>query len=97
MNSPSRKTFCLRTLGGLSALALGFCAPSVQASFQIAEKGQPRCVIILQADSTEAEKHAINELAQTLKQITGAEFEVQAGKDKAPSRAITLVRLSAYS
>ena len=73
---------------GLLLLVLAFCAVSAQAGFQIAEKGKARCVIVRQAEATEAERYAANELAQTLKQITGAEFEVRDADGKVPDHAI---------
>src|SRR5690349_18061833 len=88
MKSLSNKNPFLRAVRISFTLSFCFCAVSVQAAFQIAKKGEASCVIIRQADATEAERYAANELAETLKQITGAEFEVRDADGKVPDYAI---------
>ena len=88
MTLSSTTSLSFRSGGGLLVLVLAFCAVSAQAGFQIAENGKARCVIVRQAEATEAERFALNELAQDLKQITGAEFEVRDADGKVPDRAI---------
>ncbi|MDQ2798499.1 MAG: DUF4838 domain-containing protein, partial [Armatimonadota bacterium] len=51
---------------------------SARADFLIAQSGQPRCVILRQAGASAPEVHAADDLAATLKQITGAQFTVRA-------------------
>ncbi|MHC4693013.1 MAG: DUF4838 domain-containing protein [Planctomycetota bacterium] len=53
---------------------------AVQAdALTIAEDGVAKAVIIVAPDSSEPEKHAAAELAEFLKQITGAKFEIANG------------------
>ncbi|MDQ2731789.1 MAG: DUF4838 domain-containing protein, partial [Armatimonadota bacterium] len=65
-------------------------APNARASFPIANGGKPLCVIVGQPDATAPEIHAVDELAATLKQITGATFAVREGKPQAGERAIVV-------
>jgi len=62
--------------------------PLVQAGLVISSQGKPRCVIIQQATSSLADQRAVAELAWHLKQITGAEFEIQTNPASAPPSAI---------
>jgi len=75
-----KATICL-------ALALAWF-PSLRPGFVLAEKGKARAVIVVDAAATTPEKRAAEELAQTLRQITGAEFAVQTASNKVPRRAI---------
>ena len=54
------------------------CLPCMmaQAKLQIAAHGRARCTIVTQPGATPAERFAAQELAETLKQITGATFPV---------------------
>jgi hypothetical protein len=61
---------------------------TTQAAITLAEKGKANSVILRQPGATPAELHAVAELADVLKQITGAEFSVQDPGPKAPRRAI---------
>lgn len=61
---------------------------SADAAFQIARNGKARCIILRQSGATESEMYAANDLAETLKQITGAEFQVQEAGAKVPDNAI---------
>ena len=77
------KTLLLITLVvTASALAHGELA--------IANRGQPRCVIVQQADATAAEQTAVAELVSHLNQITGAKFAVLTNATDAPKSAIII-------
>lgn len=52
------------------------CIPSRAMAVIIAENGQPKAVIVVAVDAPEPEQHAASELADFLRQITGAEFEI---------------------
>jgi hypothetical protein len=73
---------CILILGFLS---VPFC---LQAGWQIAADEKAACVIVQQADATEPEKAAVRELADALRQITGAEFKVAKEAEEVPGRAI---------
>jgi hypothetical protein len=68
-------------LGLAGQLALG-------ASIQLARDGQTRYVIIKQPGASAPEAQALKDLAETLKQVTGAEFAVREADKEAPDRAI---------
>ena len=57
---------------------------------QIAAPGGARCVIVTQPGATVTERYAAEELAATLRQITGATFEIQEQNDAAPPSAIVV-------
>jgi hypothetical protein len=61
-----------------------------EAKVQIAERGKARCVIVSQPGATPAERRAADELAATLRQITGAAFEVRETAVDAPDAAIVV-------
>lgn len=65
--------FCLCSCGQAEALT-------------IAEDGLAKAVIVIAPDSSEPEKHAATELAEFLKQITGAKFEIAYGVVPGKSR-----------
>lgn len=71
-----------RTITTVLLFALSFTAGYVQAATSdtvtIAQNGEAKAVIVLAADAAEPERHAANELAGFLRQITGATFEIQA-------------------
>jgi hypothetical protein len=75
--------------GPRSILMLGLLLmPSwLQAGWQIAKDGKAGCILIEQAGATEPEKAAVRELADALRQITGAEFKVTK-EGEIPERAI---------
>jgi hypothetical protein len=54
----------------------------------IAQNGQAKDVIVIAADATEPERHAADELAGFLRQITGAQFEIQAPPAAGQSRLL---------
>jgi hypothetical protein len=64
------------------------CAVAAQAKVQIASRGKAKAVILTQVGATIVERHAAQELANTLKQITGAAFEVWESATTAPESAI---------
>jgi Domain of unknown function (DUF4838) len=77
-------------IGPRCILPFGFLFVPIclQAGWQIAEDGKARCAIVEQADATEPEKAAVRELADALRQITGAEFKVTQDAAEIPGRAI---------
>jgi hypothetical protein len=64
----------MQTLFWILVLSL-VCAVS-QAAVPFAENGRTKCVIVTQPGATPAERHAADELAATLKQVTGATFKI---------------------
>jgi hypothetical protein len=68
----------------VAALVL-LCATvtGAEAKMTLAERGKARCVIVRQPGATSAERYAAEELANTLRQITGAAVEV---RDTEPER-----------
>jgi hypothetical protein len=69
------------------------CAAVQVDALTIAEDGAAKAVIVVAPDSPEPERHAATELAEFLKQITGAKFEIL-HKD-APGQSRILVGLKA--
>lgn len=74
----------------LPALALILAGLPVQAKVSIASDGIARCVIVTQPGATPAERHAAEELAAALRQITGAAFESRELSDNAPEASIVV-------
>src|ERR1700693_587722 len=72
------------------AVALLLLGPRVTPGFTIAEGGRASCALVLDVTATAPEKHAAKELAQTLKQITGAEFAVAEDGLQPPATAILI-------
>jgi len=75
------------------AIILSFAAVVprlVHADLTLAQGGQAEVVIVRQPGATAAEQHAVNELADTLKQITGGEFTVQEAGATVPEHAIVV-------
>ncbi len=71
-----------------SVLTLGWLP--AQAKLKLADGGTARCVIVTQPGATPAERYAAEELAATLKQITGASFVTKELADHAPESAIVV-------
>jgi Domain of unknown function (DUF4838) len=73
-----------------SVLLLAFLCASIEtmADWPISENGTARCVLVEQAGATEAEKAATRELADALRQITGAEFRISNEPQEVRERAI---------
>jgi len=63
---------------------------SARAELNLADGGKTKFVIITQPGAIPAETNAAQELASTLKQITGAEFPIQSAAGRVPSRAIVI-------
>ncbi|MBM3880783.1 MAG: DUF4838 domain-containing protein [Verrucomicrobia bacterium] len=80
--------FSLSVAAGALLVASLLSSPNAQADLTLARDGQARCVIVRQAGATPAEQRAAQELADTLRQITGAEFTLQDDPDPVPARAI---------
>ena len=60
----------------ISLLAAVLLATTPSFAFTIAKEGKPACVIVSQPGATAAEKNAAQDLAATLRNITGAEFQI---------------------
>lgn len=56
-----------------------FAIVNGRSEFIITAGGKPKCRIVHDGAATEAEKSAATELAKTLQEITGAEFQIDAG------------------
>lgn len=69
---------------------LGGVVLNVRGDLVLAEAGQAKCVILRQADAAAPEERAVRELAQTLKQITGAEFAIREAAGDPPGSAIVV-------
>ena len=67
-------------------LALLFTAVAARAELVLAEKGEAHCVILVDPAATAPERYAANDLASTLRQMTGAKFLVRTNTE-APERA----------
>jgi hypothetical protein len=78
-----------RPLGCFLA-ALGMTVMPIHASLSLAEGGRTEYVIVQSEGATSAERQAASELAQTLRQITGAKFEVRTEAAEIPRRAIVV-------
>ena len=70
------------------AVALLILGSPLAPAFTIAEGGRASCLLVLDAAASAPEKHAVKELAQTLKQITGAEFAIAESGLQPPAAAI---------
>ena len=80
--------------GPLATLALATAVTTIhltptEATLRLSDAGRARAAIVVAADATEAEQTAAGELADFLKQVTGAEFET--GSSAVPGRAIIAV------
>jgi len=72
---------------GLLFLAAGL---PTRAALDLAAAGAARCPILTQPGATAAERHAAEELATALRQITGASFAVQEAGAEPPASAIVI-------
>lgn len=77
----------MKRLSLLLALA-GLCPAASPAALTLAEGGRTQYVIVRDPAATAPELHAARELAETLRQVTGAEFATQEAGAKLPGRAI---------
>ena len=63
-------------------VCLSLMCLAAHAGVPIAAGGKARCVIVSQPGATVAERHAAEELAATLRQVTGAEFRIVAASPR---------------
>ena len=70
------------------SLTAGYAQAATDETMTIAQNGAAKAVIVVTADATEPERHAANELAGFLRQITGATFEIQAPPAAGQSRLL---------
>ena len=70
------------------SLTVGYVQAATSDTMTIAQNGAAKAVIVLAADASEPERHAANELAGFLRQITGAKFETQAPPAAGQSRIL---------
>jgi hypothetical protein len=83
----SQRTRIAVLLVGLS-LTVGYVQAATSNTVTITQNGKAKAVIVLAADAAEPERHAANELAGFLQQITGAKFEIQAPPAAGQSRLL---------
>jgi hypothetical protein len=79
-----------RTRIVLLLVVLSLTAGYVQADQEvtISQNGTAKAIIVVAANATEPERHAANELAGFLRQVTGAKFETQAPPASGQSRIL---------
>jgi len=70
------------------SLIAGYAQAATDGAVTIAQNGIAKAVIVLASDATEPERHAANELAGFLRQITAAEFEIKAPPAAGQSRLL---------
>lgn len=83
----SQRTRIAVLLAGL-LLTVGYVQAATSYTVTIAQNGEAKAVIVLAVDAAEPERHAANELAGFLRQITGAKFEIQAPPATGQSRLL---------
>jgi len=69
-------------------LIAGYVQAATNETVTIAQNGTAKAVIVVADDAEESERHAANELAGFLWQITGAKFEIQAPPAAGQSRLL---------
>jgi len=82
------KESSIKTLLAAFILIVGCIQAAESNAMTIAQDGTAKAVIVIAADATESERHAADELADFLRQITGAEFEIQAPPAAGQSRLL---------
>ena len=70
------------------SFTLGYVRAATDETVTIAQNGEAKAVIVLTDDAAEPERHAANELAGFLRQITGATFEIKAPPAAGQSRLL---------
>jgi hypothetical protein len=80
------KEIRIKTLLAAFILIAGYAQAATEETVTIAQNGVAKAVIVIAKDATEPERHAANELAGFLRQITGAKFEIQAPPAAGQSR-----------
>jgi hypothetical protein len=83
---PSMKPTALLSLMTLAALL----RPAPCSAVVLAREGQTRCVIVQQPGASAPEQRAAKELADTLREITGATFALQTMTEDVPAKAIVV-------
>ena len=83
----SQRTRIAVLLAALS-FTLGYVRAATDETVTIAQNGEAKAVIVLTDDAAEPERHAANELAGFLRQITGATFEIKAPPAAGQSRLL---------
>ncbi|OHB63123.1 MAG: hypothetical protein A2168_04695, partial [Planctomycetes bacterium RBG_13_50_24] len=83
----SQRTRIAVLLAALS-FTLGYVRAATDETVTIVQNGQANAVIVLADDAAEPERHAANELAGFLRQITGATFEIKAPPAAGQSRLL---------
>src|SRR4030042_376614 len=83
----SQRTRIAVLLAALS-FTLGYVRAAQDETVTIVQNGQANAVIVLADDAAEPERHAANELAGFLRQITGATFEIKAPPAAGQSRLL---------
>lgn len=78
----------IKTLLAAFILIAGCVQAAKSDVVTIAQDGSAKAVIVIAADATEPERHAADELAGFLRQITGATFEIQAPPAAGQSRLL---------
>jgi len=69
-------------------LVMMFLSLCARGEINLADKGKTKFVIVSQPEASTAETNAIKELADTLKQITGADFLIEKPSARIPRNAI---------
>jgi hypothetical protein len=72
-----------------ASIGIAVCASLGRSAVTISQDGQARAVIVVAADAPEPERHAAQELADFLGQITGATFEL--GEQEKPDASCLFV------
>jgi hypothetical protein len=70
------------------SLTVGYVQATTNETMTVAQDGRAKVVIVVAADATEPERHAADELAGFLRQVTGAEFEIQSSPAAGQSRLL---------
>lgn len=78
----------MKTVTLLFGLALAVHLGADAAAMTLAKDGKARCVILRQPGATPAELQAARELADVLKEITGATFSLEEASATVPEEAI---------
>jgi hypothetical protein len=78
----------IKTLISAFILVAGCVQATESNAVTIAQNGQAKAVIVIAVDATEPERHAADELAGFLRQITSAKFEIQSPPAAGQSRLL---------
>ncbi|MHC4170583.1 MAG: DUF4838 domain-containing protein [Planctomycetota bacterium] len=73
----------------ITLLLIAGCGQAAKGNtITISQNGTAKAVIVVAADASESERHAADELADFLQQITGAEFEIEPPPAEGKSRLL---------